>query len=218
MSTSGELKKLSIEGYVDADFKKKSATKSFVTQINPESISLTKNVKLKSEKVPGNDHQTLKYDQHEPGKLSFKIMLDNSGVLEYSSAINESVKLLENNIYKQNSESHEPSYVKITWGSFIFKGRATSLKYTYKLFSSDGEPIRVEIDLDFEESENVIKSSKNSPDVSRTIMIKTGDTLPLLCAEIYGDASFCYEVAAFNQLSNFRMVKVGSAVYFPPLK
>jgi len=218
MSKSGNLKKLSIEGYIDADFKKKSATKSFVTQINPESILLSKNVNLKSEKVPGNDSQALKYNQHEPGKLSFKITLDNSGVLENSNAINESVSLLEKNIYNLNSESHEPSYVKITWGSFIFKGRATSLKYNYKLFSSDGEPIRVEIDMDFEESENVVKSSKNSPDVSRTIMIKVGDTIPLICAEIYGDASFCYEVAAFNQLSNFRMVKVGSTVYFPPLK
>ena len=35
-------------------------------------------------------------------------------------------------------DSHEPYHLKLVWGNLIFKGRATELGITYKLFKPDG--------------------------------------------------------------------------------
>ena len=45
---------------------------------------------------------------------------------------------------------------------------------------------------------------------------KAGDTLPLLCREIYGSASCYLRVAQVNALDDFRNLTVGQELIFPP--
>jgi len=49
------------------------------------------------------------------------------------------------------------------------------------------------------------------------VVVKDGDTLPLLCHRIYGDSGYYADVARFNGLSSFRRLKPGLALHFPPL-
>ena len=47
--------------------------------------------------------------------------------------------------------------------------------------------------------------------------VKSGDTLPLLCKEIYGSSAYYLRVAADNELDDFRHLVPGQTLYFKPL-
>ena len=48
--------------------------------------------------------------------------------------------------------------------------------------------------------------------------MKSGDTLPLLCKEIYGSPEHYLRVAQANNLNNFRNLTPGQEIIFPPLE
>ena len=62
------------------------------------------------------------------------------------------------------------------------------------------------------------KFSKQSPDMSRLVTVKEGETLPYLCHRLYGDSLLVREVARFNELDSFRNIPAGTQLLFPPLK
>jgi nucleoid-associated protein YgaU len=47
--------------------------------------------------------------------------------------------------------------------------------------------------------------------------VKAGDTLPWLCYNIYGDSRYYLEIARVNKLINFRKLREGDELYFPPI-
>ena len=53
--------------------------------------------------------------------------------------------------------------------------------------------------------------------VKHLIEVKAGDTLPLLCYQIYQDCTYYIDVAKINNLTNFRDLKPGIKLQFPPL-
>ncbi|MCC8155240.1 MAG: hypothetical protein LIP01_14265, partial [Tannerellaceae bacterium] len=112
-------------------------------------------------------------------------------------------------------------YINIAWGTFSFRGRLKSINEEYSLFSPFGIPLRVNLDLTFvshmEKEEANKEEGKESPDLSRMIILKAGESIALWCCRIYGDASYCADVAAWNGLPEFRNIKPGVALLFPPL-
>ncbi len=92
---------------------------------------------------------------------------------------------------------------------------------TYKLFTSQGLPLRALVKTTFigsiEDDKRLAKENAQSPDLTHIRTIKEGDTLPLLCKEMYGDIKYYVEVANFNGLNDFRNLKTGDKIKFPPL-
>ena len=91
----------------------------------------------------------------------------------------------------------------------------------YELFRQDGTPLRATISATFlEHTENHLHNllaNLSSPDLTHVRVVREGDTLPLLTFQIYGDSSYYPEVARVNQLDDFRNLKVGDEIFFPPL-
>jgi phage tail protein X len=119
-------------------------------------------------------------------------------------------------------DAHEPRHFKLVWGeNSIFKGRVTEVDITYKLFNADGTPIRATAKVTFkssiEEEKRAAKEDKQSPDLTQLVTVKAGETLPLLCYRIYGGPQYYLQVAARNGLSNFRALKPGMSLTFPPI-
>jgi nucleoid-associated protein YgaU len=48
-------------------------------------------------------------------------------------------------------------------------------------------------------------------------VVRAGDTLPLLCYQVYEDPSYYLQVAKANNLSNFRKLEQGTELFFPPI-
>lgn len=58
-------------------------------------------------------------------------------------------------------DHHEPRYVKLVWGTLLFKGRLTSLKIDYKLFKPDGTPLRAVVNCSFTDAiDDELRSAK----------------------------------------------------------
>jgi nucleoid-associated protein YgaU len=97
----------------------------------------------------------------------------------------------------------------------------TKLKLSYTLFKPDGTPLRATAKASFTEFTNKVKlakeETKSSPDLSHVRIVKAGDTLPLLCDEIYGSSDYCPQVAHSNNLAGFRNIQEGTLLIFPPL-
>jgi nucleoid-associated protein YgaU len=93
---------------------------------------------------------------------------------------------------------------------------------TFKLFSPDGKPLRATANAKFtgfiEDNLRTAIENNSSPDLTHVRIVTEGDTLPLMTHRIYGDSKYYLEVAKANRISNFRKLRVGQQIFFPPIE
>ena len=217
----GELIKMQIISFEDNTFLKKHDT--ITLQINPSTLKYSLGLSYISDKSVGKSNSEIKYDRSNKTTLNFDFIFDDTGIVpnpEKKSLV-EMISHLEDVVYNINSDTHEPNYLQVNWGSFLFNGRMSSLSYDYSLFRPDGSPLRVKTSMSIEGYMNKLQESKTvcrlSSDLSRLVTLKAGESIAHLCNQIYGDSSYCLEVADYNKLGDFRNVQIGTQLMFPPL-
>lgn len=215
------LHKLTIFAYADEKYSSRaSGTHEFSLQINPETFTHNHSTSFNPAPTTDTAGSTTKYNSIEPESVSFSFYLDGTGVvsrLDVSDAIRDFKKVA----YKYNGKIHSPNYLLLLWGDFLFKCRLTKLDIEYTLFDTDGLPLRAKLTPSFEQflsPDDIVKlSAKNSPDMTHLREAAVGDTLPLMCQRIYGDSRHYLMVANYNGLTQFRDLKPGQTIVFPPL-
>jgi len=201
------------------------ADESFEALINPESYTLAYKLKFSnSGQGHGTSGKQLKYEYTEPAEMTFEFLFDNTGIIdgEPRESVVDDLQRFRQVLIDYKGDAHEPRHFKLVWGkNSIFKGRVTQVDITHKLFNSNGTTIRAVAKVIFkssiEEEKRAAKEDKESPDLTQVRMVKRGDTLPQLCFEIYGDPRYYLQVAASNELSNFRKLTPGANLRFPPI-
>lgn len=123
---------------------------------------------------------------------------------------------------KDTAEVHRPFYMMIVWGTFLMTGVLEKASVSYTMFNPEGVPIRAKMNITVAESFDAALANRGkklaSPDLSKAILVKEGDTLPDLCFQEYGDPSLYMQVAEVNKLKNFRKLTPGTELLFPPIK
>jgi hypothetical protein len=211
-------KKAENGGVVEAD-------ESFEALINPEVYTLEYKLKFSSSgQGHGTSGKQLKYEFTEPAEMSFEFLFDNTGIIDGKprDSVADDLQKFKEVLIGYKGDAHEPRHFKLVWGeNSIFKGRVTAVSIAHKLFNSNGTPIRAVAKVTFkssiEEEKRAAKEDKQSPDLTQSRMVKLGDTLPQLCFEIYGDPRYYLQVAAVNDLANFRRLRPGATLRFPPI-
>ncbi len=197
---------------------------SFEVMLNPSSYSHAYSIGYNNKEALGQLGSDAKFSGIKPEKVNFDIVIDGTGVVDAPSSedVKSQVKQLTDIVYKYDGSSHEPSHVRLLWGSMIFFGRLESLSVEYTLFKPSGEPLRAKIKLAFSgfmsKEEEALRANRSSPDLSHVIEVNAGDTLPLLCYRVYKDSSYYLEVARANNITNFRDISPGTKLHFPPLR
>lgn len=207
-----------------------SSKKKFEAMINPAGYEHTFKLSYSKNRVLGQPGTETKYDASHPEKIVLKeLVLDATGavVANLSSIasdpvpVKEQIELLKDVVYTYKGTKHEAPIVQLKWGELLFYGRVESLKFDYTLFKPSGVPLRAKVTLifiEYQSSEEISKeAAQESPDLTHLIEVKAGDTLPLLCYQIYQDCTYYIEVAQINNLTNFRDLKPGIKLQFPPL-
>jgi hypothetical protein len=228
MTTGGKLEKLLILAFSDSKKAEtgtdKEADLSYEALINPETYVIEHKIRYaEGDQAPGTTGKEVKYDKTEPREMSFEFLLDNTGIIDgkRSGDIAADLVKFKNVLMGYNGDAHQPRLVKLVWGDLAFKGRATELGITYKLFNPDGKPIRalakVKVKESIEEKKRVAAAGNKSPDLTHVRVVKAGDTLPLMCHRIYGDSRYYPMVARANQMDNMRRLVPGTTVVFPPI-
>lgn len=218
------MQELKFTAFNDERYEKKSGNTLSLPVIF-ESVKLDDKITYNKDKQLGSIGGSSRFNKYEPKQLELKFIIDCTGVVEgtkKTDKVYHKVKVLENLLYTYNSEGHHPSFVVVSYAEFIFKGVLQSMNTDYTLFSSKGIPLRAVVGLSFKgamcSEEERKRYSKLSPDMSRLITVKEGETLPYLCHKIYGDSLLVRQVARFNNLNSFRNIPAGTELLFPPLK
>jgi len=194
----------------------------FTMQVNPSAIKFGKAIETTKTQAPvGLQNRSNRYSRHKEISFRFDVLLDATGIIS-SIDILEQIEKLEKTVYTLNGSIHQPNFLKVSWGNFLFKGVLSEINYEYTLFSPEGKPLRVKISLTLSGYMNLVEAAKvenkQSPDLSRIITLIAGETIPYWCNEIYGDASYCTDIAQYNQLTTFRNIPAGTQLMFPPLE
>lgn len=218
------MQTIKISAYTDKDFSQQHGS-ALELPMEPEQISFGNSIHYRDDRQLGSTGGDIRFEKYGPATLSLKFTIDCTGVVEGTlpgDSVYDKVNDLADLLYVYNSDGHSPSYVVVTYGELLFKGRLEKMDTKYQLFSSSGVPLRATVSLVFKRfmtgKEERKKFSKQSPDMSRLVTVKEGETLPYLCHRLYGDSLLVREVARFNELDSFRNIPAGTQLLFPPLK
>lgn len=214
------LEKLSITAYSDSTYL--SEVDHCIVQINPASYKHSHSIDYESKVAIGASGAELEFQGMPPQTVSFKIVFDGTGIIDEQKNIQDLIDIFKETCFNYQDEIHQPNYLIISWGTLVFKCKLTSLDLNYTLFKPDGTPLRAEADVSFKEAlddSEIAKAADNkSPDLTHEIIVKAGDTLPLLCFNVYGDSSYYIEVARYNGMTNFRKLIPGTVIHLPSIK
>lgn len=218
------MQTIKISAYTDKDFSQQHGS-ALELPMEPEQISFGNSIHYRDDRQLGSTGGDIRFEKYGPATLSLKFTIDCTGVVEGTlpgDSVYDKVNDLADLLYVYNSDGHSPSYVVVTYGELLFKGRLEKMDTKYQLFSSGGVPLRATVSIVFKRfmtgKEERKKFSKQSPDMSRLVTVKEGETLPYLCHRLYGDSLLVREVARFNELDSFRNIPAGTQLLFPPLK
>lgn len=229
MSFSGSLEKLLVEAYDDSKFTKKAG--ELKVWINPEKYTHTYTICYNDRQAQGSNGGSPTFNKVPSDRVAFELVFDGTGVVPTpipgivpytGDGVAKQVDQFKTLVFSYAGNIHSPRYLRLTWGTMLFNCRLKELSLSYTLFKPDGTPLRARADVSFvgytDEEELAKKAKKSSPDLTHVVTVKAGDTLPLLCWQLYGSSDAYISVARFNGLTGFRELKVGTQLVFPPLE
>ena len=202
--------------------------KKFEVMLNPSSYKQTQTIRYNMEKAQGDVEPDPNFSAVNPRKVNFSIIIDGTGVVNLpipgtgSADVKTQIDQLNDIVYRYQGDRHEPNHVRLLWGSLKFYGRLESMTINYTLFAPGGRPLRAEVAMAFVSfltgKEKELRTNQRSPDMTHIVEFKAGDTLPHVCNRIYGDGAYYQQVARINNITDFRAIKPGTTIYFPPLR
>lgn len=222
-----KLEKLQIQVY-DAPERTGLAADSFEVMFNPSTFSMKHENVFGNEQGVNSEGERPRYSHSRSSDLKLKLIIDGTGVVDYGLAtliglgtksVAEQIQQFLDLCFYLDGEIHEPKFLKISWGKGPlekFDCRVQSVNIKYTSFERDGTPLRAELDTVFVEDRE--PTAKSSPDLTHVRTVKSGDTLPLLCTEIYGSPKHYFRVAQVNGLDDFRNLAPGQELVFPPFE
>jgi len=230
---TGELTKIEIRAFKDKSYNQQIG--KFELPINPEQFSQSFKVAYDAQQSAGSQGGDPSYKVTKPEQLSLEFYFDGTGVLpikgkpgQFHKDVTASVEAFLALTYAMNSETHKPNFLRLLWGDATFGDSnsfdclLTDLKINYTLFSPNGKPLRAKLNATFlsyiEAKRRIREEGKKSPDVTHIRTVRAEETLPQMTQRIYGDSTYYLQVAKANGLVNFRRLRKGSTLQFPPIE
>lgn len=218
---SGELEKLLIKAYTEADYSG-DPIGEFEAYVNPNEITLSYEMEYDEAQGSGTTGSRMEFKKVKPGDMSLTFFIDGTGANGVTIDVQEKIESFQT-VTGYNGEIHRPNYLKVAWGTLSVKRCVLkSASIAYKLFKPDGVPLRAVITANFSDNSDdetrVALAQDESPDLTHARMVKAGDSLPMMCYRIYGSPDYYLDVARANNLDDFRNILPGTRLLFPPLE
>jgi Contractile injection system tube protein len=220
-SDRGTLEKLLILAYTAPDYSGEPVSR-FESYVNPNEITLSYEMEWDAAQGSGTTGSRMNFKKQKPGDLALTFFLDGTGANGKRIDVQEYVQTFQT-VTGYNGDIHRPNYLKVSWGTLTVKRCVLkSASVAYKMFQPDGVPLRAVISANFtdnsDDNTRVAMSQDQSPDLTHMRLFKSGDRLPTLCNEIYGDPRLYLRVAVANGIDDFRNILPGTKIFFPPLE
>jgi nucleoid-associated protein YgaU len=194
---------------------------------NPSKFSFSMSNRWNAESVPGAAAPSMRYAGAQSGKFDLSLVFDTTGTgTAVTVHTNKLLGLLEINTslpdYDPQRNSGRPPWVTFHWGTALhtFKAILSSLNVTFTYFSSEGTPLRANVDASFEQYEADATWSRQNPtsgtpNPHRTHQVMPGETLDRIAARYYGDSTRWRHIASANGISDPLAVAPGRVLAIP---
>lgn len=224
-----DVRKLEIHAYKRRNRRRPPVSK-FTAMYNPDSVTQSYQNQYSQKRPLGRNHGVSGFVGIGIPRLELKLILDTTwadSLQTPSQSVKDRVQSFLETAYRIDGSIHSPRHLTVFWGGLTFWGESSfkcvlsELIVTYQSFQRDGSPLRAELTVTLVGDEDPVQAARRtnaqSPDITHHHVVRHGDTLPLLCRDIYGDSRYYLYVAEANGLDNFRTLQPGQTLYFPPL-
>jgi len=219
-----------------------SGTEEIPVQYNPTELSFSKAVQLAEIGIPGIDSPLQQFVRGQAEKLTIELFFDTTdegmgektvGVTTHTDRFYQLVKI--------DSRTHAPPICSFNWDAqsfpgvgqtgmgagfsgqarHEFRGIAESVNQKFTLFSPRGVPLRATVSIalrEYKTLEDQLKQLKlQSPDHTKTYIVKAGDTLASISALTLGTSSEWKRVADHNRIQDPLRLTPGQVLEIPPV-
>jgi hypothetical protein len=211
---------------------------------NPESYSISKSVTWSPPQSSGGgggktdrkvNAPTLTFGGGGSRQLTLELFFDvtdavrkagqsNSPLPDVRQETNKIVALTR--MVRGTKEEEPPPVCDVSWGQapvgsdFPFMGVITSLTQKFTLFSADGRPLRANLNVTFLEFLDPEQDQRKTDPELTTRIVRRGDRLSNIAAEVYNDPTLWRVIAEANRLSDPRHLDalIGQTLTIPKLR
>lgn len=124
--------------------------------------------------------------------------------------------------FRRQNERVEPPQVAFIWGVFRFVAFITNMTQKFTLFTNEGVPVRAKVDVTFTQYTDENDYPGQNPTsgggpIERIWLVRAGDRLDMIAAEIYRDATKWRMIAEHNDIFNPLVLRPGQRLVIPAL-
>jgi len=193
----------------------------FEVLFNPNTYSISKTLTWNAEVNRALNASTLGFGGSTNRDLTLELFYDVTETPGSDVRV-ETNKMVA--LTRLKRDGQEPPLVQITWGddsqdlyNFPFIGVVSQLTQRFTLFRADGKPVRATLNVTFKEFLNTeIDQHETDPEFT-TRLVKRGDSMSSIAAEVYRDPALWRVIAEANQLDDPRHLPVGLRLNIPKL-
>jgi nucleoid-associated protein YgaU len=188
-------------------------------RFNPAEYQWKKSQTFAEIGIPGLSTPPLQWVRGGAEVLTFDAVVDTSDTLE-----NVDTKYVNNirGLLTPAPNLHAPPIVDFVWAHTRFRGVLDGLTITYMLFDEAGLPLRAKLAISLKQYRPVDvtlrQERRSSPDVDKTWVVRDGDTLASIAADVYDDPSRWRDIARANDVGDPRDLRVGRRLKIPRLR
>ncbi len=198
-------------------------TRTVVCQFNPEDLHLHWGIDWNEQKAIGEDTPKLSFAGGRSENLTLKLLFDttDTGIdVRLKYALLFSIAGVDPILKNWKSHKSEPSACQFIWGLFLsFRAVIKEIDQTFKLFKSDGTPLRAEVNVTFGRVrvQFGLQNPTSRTEPRKTWVVHEGDRLDWIAYREYGDAALWRHIAATNNLANPQDLRPGQVLQLVPL-
>lgn len=211
LATSSKLKKAFIQTTED-----EGKVIEIPVLFNPTEYSLEKSNEFSTINIPGLESPLLQFSRGNMETLTMDLFFDtyaeNTDVRTHTDKITDLLKI--------NPAIHAPPILTFIWGSLNFTCVLSRVSKKFTMFRSDGIPVRSTLNVTFNEYKtglNEREKKLQSPDKTKTYIVKQGDSIWAISAREYGDPAQWRPIANKNGIMNPKSLEIGLEITIPPL-
>lgn len=212
--------KLIIHAYSDEHLR--SALGTCELQVNPSNVARTIKNEFSSARAVSGAGRVRTFSGIGEAGLTLEFFIDATGVIPGVTTVREKVAELRSTVSDFKGDIHSPPYLRVIWGDMDVACRFVTMSVDYVLFRPDGLPLRAKVNMELVDHvapDTLVRSAaQSSPDLTHARVVQAGETLPLLCEQVYREDRYYAQVARHNDLDNLVSLAPGRRLRLPPLR
>jgi hypothetical protein len=203
-----------------------------VALFNPNTYSISKSVEYQQHRRKELNAPLLSFVGGGSRTLSLQLFFDVTEFPKVGGWRVNDVRELTNKLVdltRISRNTMRPPVCRVFWGSsrfansdFPFTGVVSSLQQEFTYFDSSGTPLRANLSVSFTEFLGWGKDSekdlrKTDPEFT-TRVVRRGDNLSSIAADIYKDPGAWRTIAEANNIDDPRRLEVGKSLQIPDIE